>query len=173
MATTLHEVHASAVEAPPHHFDLHPENLTVPAWSKRPADWTTALSLLEDPPPIADSRFIHGDYQHFNLLWSRNRLTGVIDWVSADTGPREVDVGHCRLNLAVLFSVDMANQFGALYSAAAGVPLDPRWEVIALLRYLPGWGSFIQVQAGRQAIVDRAGMHHRVDTLLSQAVQRL
>ena len=31
-----------------------------------------------DPPASPTLRFIHRDYQHFNLLWSRERLTGVV-----------------------------------------------------------------------------------------------
>ena len=35
-------------------------------------------------------------HQHFNLLWSRERLTGVVDWSEACIGPPGVDVGLDR-----------------------------------------------------------------------------
>ena len=55
--------------------------------------------------------FTHGDYQHFNVLWSRGRLSALVDWSSACVAPADLDVGHCRLNLAVLFSPEVAEDF--------------------------------------------------------------
>jgi aminoglycoside phosphotransferase (APT) family kinase protein len=67
------------------------------------------------------------------LLWSRERLTGVVDWSEACLGPPEVDVGHCRLNLTVLFSADLADRFRAMYEAESGHKVDAWWDVHALL----------------------------------------
>lgn len=54
--------------------------------------------------PLVDEKvLVHGDYQHFNVLWREGRLRGVVDWPNAATGNRGSDAGHCRLNLAVLF----------------------------------------------------------------------
>jgi aminoglycoside phosphotransferase (APT) family kinase protein len=62
--------------------------------------------------PLVDEKvLVHGDYQHFNVLWSQGRLTGVVDWPNAGTGNRGSDVGHCRLNLAVLFGPSAAADY--------------------------------------------------------------
>jgi hypothetical protein len=39
--------------------------------------------------------------------------------------------------------------------------------------YLPGWGEFLQRQAGPRTIVDFAGMHDRVEETLAEAMSRL
>ena len=63
----------------------------------------------------------------------RARLTGVVDWIEACVGPPEVDVGHRRLNLTVLFSAGVADRFRALYEAESGHRVDAWWDVHALL----------------------------------------
>jgi aminoglycoside phosphotransferase (APT) family kinase protein len=148
-------------------------HMQVPGWSRQPAAWQAAIDCARGLRSDAEPYFIHADFHHFNLLWQRERLTGIVDWEGAGAGPRDADVGHCRLNLAVLFSAEWAERFRLMYEAEAGRRLDARWDVAALLRYLPGWGSFIQVQAGRRAKVDLAGMHGRVDELMALAAARL
>jgi hypothetical protein len=44
--------------------------------------------------------------------------------------------------------------------------------VAGLLLYLPGWGEFLQRQAGRRLTVDFAGMHARMEQTLRQALAR-
>lgn len=172
LAGVLPSVHA--VPPPTRTFDLWVdlERAQPPASSTRPDLWRAALDLVRDARSSYEPTFIHRDYQHFNVLWSRGLMTGVVDWVEACSGPPDLDVGHCRLNLAVLFSAAAAERFRELYEAAAGRPVDPYWDVAALLAYLPGWGSFVQVQAGRLATVDRAGMLGRVEDLLLAALRR-
>lgn len=75
--------------------------------------------------------FVHSDYQPFNMLWRGGMLTGVVDWAFAGSGWREIDVGHCRLALAVLFSADVAEMFLGMYEAEAGVRVDPRLDIRA------------------------------------------
>ena len=31
-------------------------------------------------PLVEEKVLVHGDYQHFNVLWIDGRLTGVVDW---------------------------------------------------------------------------------------------
>ncbi len=49
-------------------------------------------------PLVEEKVLVHGDYQHFNVLWCDGRLSGVVDWPNAATGNLGSDVGHCRLN---------------------------------------------------------------------------
>jgi aminoglycoside phosphotransferase (APT) family kinase protein len=96
----------------------------APAWSRRPWLWRNALELLQGPAPQI-RQFIHGDFQHFNVLWRRGRLTGVVDWTEAGRGDPDRDVGHSRLNLAVLYSAEMAERFLVEYESEAGDELIP------------------------------------------------
>ena len=117
--------------------------------------------------------FIHGDFQHFNFLWTRGRLTGVVDWGAASTEPPSADVGHCRLNLAVLFGADRAERFRLAYQAEAGRSVDPWWDLHALAAYGDAWRRFIPVQVNGRVPVDTGGMTARVEEVLAAALRRL
>jgi hypothetical protein len=84
----------------------------------------------------------------------------------------ERDVGHCQLNLAILWGVDAADDFRARYEAESGRRSDPYWELRSALAFLPGW-HFIQLQAGRRLRVDIAGMNGRVEDLVAGITRRL
>jgi len=72
---------------------LSRHNLIVPEWSKRPDLWREAFALVEESPPVSAPCLIHHDYQQFNLLWRRGRLTGVVDWV-LDPLARQESTSH-------------------------------------------------------------------------------
>ena len=63
--------------------------LTVPASARRPDVWLAAKRALSSAPPPGDGALVHGDYQHFNILWSRGRLSALVDWSSGMTGTVE------------------------------------------------------------------------------------
>ncbi len=173
MAEILPKIHATTVKAPPFQSRLKPDQVLVPTWSKRPDIWREALDILRQTPPPDVYSFIHGDFQHFNILWRGNRLTGIVDWVGASLGPRDRDIGHCRLNLAVLFSVDWAERFRLSYEAAAGRRVEPWRDIEAIFHFSPEWKSFIPLQTGRRATLDTKGLYGRIDELLAIAVRRL
>jgi aminoglycoside phosphotransferase (APT) family kinase protein len=106
------------------------------------------------------------------MLWSRGRLTGIVDWTFPRLGPPDRDVGHCRLNLAVLFSAQLAEQFRALYETAAGRSVDRYWDLVALLRYSDDWTNFIPTQVNGLIPVDTAGMTQRVEDLVELTLRR-
>lgn len=145
----------------------------VPASATRPAVWEAAFALLRQQAPEPATCFIHRDYQHFNLLWRRGRLTGVVDWTASCTGPADFDAGHCRLNLAVLFGADWAERLRLAYEAEAGRAVDPWWDLYALTAYSDQWRQFIPVQVAGRAPVDTAGMTSRVEDLLEATLSRL
>jgi len=172
MAEMLPRIHAvdlvaaQAVTAP----DL--DELEPPPWSREPAIWRAAIAVARDTPTAYQPCFVHDDYQHFNLLWSRERLTGVVDWTFAGTGMPECDVGHCQLNLAILWGAEVAATFRRDYEVVAGRASDPYWELCRALAFLPGWGAGIRIQAGRRLRVDLAGMNGRVEDLVASILRR-
>lgn len=111
MAHTLIRIHALDIQARPFESWLDRSQLSPVPDASRPDIWRAAIALVAEERPPTHTCFIHRDYQQFNLLWSRERLTGVVDWVGASVGPPDVDVGHGRLNLTVLFSADVAERF--------------------------------------------------------------
>src|SRR5262249_45569815 len=103
IAAAAARVHSAPVDAPAFESWLDPADLRAPASASRPGLWRTMISVLREKGGSRDTCFIHRDFQHFNFLWTRGQLTGVVDWGFASAGPPSIDVGHCRLNLAVLF----------------------------------------------------------------------
>ncbi len=173
IAVTAARIHDASIVAPPFESWIDPARLTVPASATRPGLWRTLRDVLVQPPAAAPVCFIHRDFQHFNFLWTRERLTGVVDWGSASTGPPDVDIGHCRLNLTVLFSPDRAERLRLAYEAETGRRLSPWWDLHALASYGDDWPRFIPFQVHGRAPIDTAGMTARVEDLVAATLRRL
>ena len=172
MAQMLARIHE--LEATGRRFEswLDAGTLTPPADASRADMWREAFALVAEPREATRPCFIHRDYQHFNLLWSRERLTGVVDWAGAGVGPPDVDVGHCRLNLTLLFSSSVAERFRELYEAESGRTVDPYWDVHALLSYGPDWKNFLPLQIDGRAPLELEGMTRRMEEVLTLALRR-
>jgi aminoglycoside phosphotransferase (APT) family kinase protein len=170
------DMHSWLAQLAATHAEIH----TVPERPRAQADgWYEdgrPLGWLEDSGLRAAAReaasgpldvervFVHGDYQHFNVLWRNGRLSGVVDWPHAGTGSRGVDVGHCLLNLTVLFGPPAAREYLAAYEDATAVTVDRRAILRALLCFDPEWQRFIPRQVAGRTSVDVAGMPGRVAT---------
>ena len=172
LATLLPSLHDSAPHGPTSQA-RDPDARTVPASAGRRDLWTAAMRVIATKPPAGEGVLVHGDYQHFNVLWSRGRLSALVDWSGSGTGPRDVDVGHCRLNLAVLYSVAVAERFLHAYESVAGRRVEPWWDIHQLLAYGDDWEDFIPVQVAGRAPVDVPGMTGRVEDLLALTLARL
>ena len=173
MAQMLARIHALAVDGKPFESWLDRSRLSPPPDALRAGVWTEAIALVAEERAPMRTCFLHRDYQHFNMLWSRERLTGVVDWSEACTGPPEVDVGHCRLNLTVLFSAAVADRFRAIYEAESGHSVDGWWDLQALLSYGPAWKQFLPIQIDGRAPLDVEGMTGRMEDVLERALRRL
>lgn len=172
IAQLLPRIHAAGVPAPPVELWLDRADLQVPDWSSDDGLWRAAFDLVQRTAPSGERCFIHRDYQQFNLLWTDSELTGVVDWVWSSTGAPDIDVAHCRLNLTVLYSAELAGRFLDQYETVSGRRVEPWWDIAGLLVYLPGWGSFLQRQAGDRLRVDYPGMHRRMEAALRAALER-
>lgn len=145
----------------------------------RPLDWLQDRGLREaareaaSGPLVDEKVLVHGDYQHFNVLWCDGRLTGIVDWPNAATGNRGSDVGHCRLNLAVLFGPREAADYLSGYERAAGVRVDRRADLRALLCFDREWQRFIPRQVAGRARLDVAGMPGRVADAIRDALEKI
>jgi aminoglycoside phosphotransferase (APT) family kinase protein len=173
LARMAARIHAAPVAAPAFEPWINPDELTVPASATRPPVWRAMIATLRQRATRPAHGFIHRDFQHFNILWKRGRLTGTVDWGMASTGPPDIDVGHCRLNLAVLFGADWAERFRLAYEAEAGRTVDPWWDLHAQASYDDSWPRFIPVQVAGRAPVDTAGMTARVEDLMAATLSRL
>ena len=173
MARTLVEIQQLPFELPA--YEPNPRRLPdeEPTWWTRPALWREALEVLQSPPPPTIPCFTHADFQHFNILWSRQRLTGVVDWVDPVMASPDIDVAHCRLNLTLLYGLERAEQFRHAYEAEAGRRAEPWWDLHRLTGYGPSWQAFIPIQVAGRIAVDAPGMTTRVEEALAAALARL
>jgi aminoglycoside phosphotransferase (APT) family kinase protein len=173
MAHTLVRIHALDIDAGPFVSWLDRSRLSPVPDASRPDLWRAAIALVADDRRPPSTCFIHRDYQHFNVLWSREKLTGVIDWVQASVGAPDIDVGHCRLNLTLLFSADVAERFRHMYEAEAGRKVDPWWDLQSLLIYGPDFKRFLPIQVDGRAPFDVEGMTRRMEDVLERTLRRL
>jgi aminoglycoside phosphotransferase (APT) family kinase protein len=107
-------------------------------WMSGSRTWARATAAVREAPPAGVPTLIHRDYHPENTLWSRGRLTGVVDWTQASWGPPELDVAHMRWNLAADHGQQVADRFLACYRAVTGQALanQPYWDLVSLLDLL-------------------------------------
>src|SRR3569623_1449263 len=172
MANMLARILRLDIPAPPFEPWLDASPLAPPDASQRAELWREAFALLATPPP-SERTFIHRDYQHFNLLWTGDALPGVVDWTYASMGTPSLDAGHCRLNLALLFSVEIAERYRELYEAATGRRVEPWWDIHAFMAFGPDWQQFLPLQIAGRAPLHVAGMLPRDEALLAAALRRV
>lgn len=139
----------------------------APAWAE-----VSARLDLGAPPP-SQVTFVHGDYQHYNLLWSAGQLRAVVDWSLAGTGVPDRDLAHCRWNLATLHAPEVAEEVRAVWEAEMGRPQDPWWDVVHLAMHRTDSSRFLRKQVGRRLAVDWTAVDGRVDALLRRSLARL
>lgn len=133
MAGALPAIHEVPVSAAVRRYRPYtdPRTLEPPWWSRRQDAWKRLLDLLSRPAPKTSRCFIHRDYHPANLLWSRGRISGIVDWINASTGSPGIDLGHCRVNLVELYGLEAADTFLDVYLSLVGIRRedhDPYWE---------------------------------------------
>ena len=82
-------------------------------------------------------RFIHRDFHPGNVLWSRGRVTGVVDWTNASAGPPAADVAHCRTNLVIMNGMASADRFRGAYEALTGGKHEAYFDLVDVFDMSP------------------------------------
>ena len=129
---------AAARTVPPYRPYYEADRLAVPVWTRRPDLWRSAIAVFAAPRPAEAAAFIHRDYHQGNTLWSAGRLTAIVDWTSAEWGPPSVDVAHMRFNLAMSYSLEVADAFLEACRAAGVAPrYQTGWDIVSAVDCLP------------------------------------
>jgi aminoglycoside phosphotransferase (APT) family kinase protein len=107
-------------------------------WMPTTSTWSRAIAIVREAPPTTAMTLIHRDYHPANTLWSRQRLTGVVDWTQASWGPPGLDLGHMRWNLVLDYGQTVADNFLACYQAVTGRPPPHQgyWDLVSLFDLL-------------------------------------
>lgn len=111
------------------------EMVTPPPLAGDRMMWDRAIVLWATARPAYRPVFVHRDFHPGNVLWSRGRLTAVVDWAAACRGPIGCDLAHCRNNLRDWGSPEIADAFVATYEALTGETFDPFWIVASHLEH--------------------------------------
>jgi aminoglycoside phosphotransferase (APT) family kinase protein len=155
--SAIHAVDGTARDRIPAYRRYYdPRSATPPSWSERRELWQRAIEVASADPPNGRRCFIHRDYHPENTLWSRGRLTGIVDWTSGSWGPAAVDTAHMRWNLALTYGLDAADEFLRRHRSAASEPLDDQhyWDIVTVLDLIPEidpdeWSRFDLVRLER------------------------
>lgn len=118
-----------------------PSKRVVPPWARRPVLWKEAFELLDQPTPGYTGTFLHRDFHLGNVLWSRARISGVVDWVETSWGPAALDVAHAASYLSMLHGGEASARFTDAYHrrAADRHARDEfrYWNVMDIVGHLP------------------------------------
>lgn len=179
LAAALTEIHkVGADDFPWQYFPYNDAaGLGRQEWSSVPELWDEAIRhIREERIPDAPLHFIHRDYHPANVLWQEGRVNGVVDWVNACRGPAGVDVGHCRLNLAMLHGTEAADGFLEAYKrhAGSGFVYDPYWDLRSIIDTLFGPPSVYEgwTALGMNGLTDEL-MVQRMDRYVASVLDRL
>jgi aminoglycoside phosphotransferase (APT) family kinase protein len=146
LAAALLDIHAVRPEpgAWPREYEswAFPAKRVVPPWSRDDGLYREAFARLGSPAPTYEPTFLHRDFHPGNVLWEDAKVSGVVDWVEASTGPADLDVAHCSSNLAGLHGLETALAFRHSYIDQGG-RLTPDgdasayWQLLDLVGFLP------------------------------------
>ena len=128
---------------------LTPEHLSQFETDELIGRATEALARAQENQKPVHPRLVHDDYWPGNILWRRDRLSAVIDWTEATLSDPARDVAQFQIDMALMSGLEDAQEFGRLYSAAAGgEPENLRYVQLYGIRsayahledwYLPGY----------------------------------
>jgi len=173
MAEVLYRIHSHHVVDFGWHYRswTTTDQLLIPGWAHNPGLWDKALQALESGPCAYKPVFIHRDFHPVNILWEDNAVSGVVDWVNSCLGPAGVDIAHCRLNLALMFGLEMADDFLSSYRRrCAGYEHDAYWDINAIFGCLPKPEFYRPWQEFGLAKIDQDMLNTRVEELLASVM---
>ena len=131
-------------------LDLHTQEATPMRYGMavEPELWATIARVW---PTVArrPATLLHDDYHPGNVLWSRGRLTSVVDWTGAGFGDPVSDICYLRQDVSLVSGLAAGDEVLAAYEAVTGaaVPDRPFWDLLAASRAKGAerwwWGSYV------------------------------
>jgi aminoglycoside phosphotransferase (APT) family kinase protein len=135
------------------------------------------VGMREGRARVDDPVLVHGDIWHGNLLWTGDRVSGIVDWDMAGVGHPGVDVGALRLDAALLYGIEAAGPVLDGWRAVGAGPADgsqPYWDVVAAANTPTDLAGFLPViQDQGRPDLDAAVLTARRDDFLRRALDLL
>jgi aminoglycoside phosphotransferase len=138
---------------------------------------TEAEAIVQQMPvPDGEPTLVHGDLWQGNVLWSKSRLTGIVDWDCAGYGESGIDLGSARCDAALIYGLRYADEVLLGWQTAVdreAADLE-YWDLVAALSTPPDMIEFVAPiqDHGRTDLGATALARHR-DTFLRDALDRL
>jgi aminoglycoside phosphotransferase (APT) family kinase protein len=126
LAQSLAQVHETACDGaedalPPPGY----ESWQPPEGELDPLTAAAVSAVTARLPSLSPERvFTHGDFHPGNVLWSRGRITGLVDWSAARLDARWSELAYCRADVCLLLGPDVADRLAAAYSDIVGDTSD-------------------------------------------------
>ena len=112
---------------------------TGPGWE----EVVTMLRARVDDLPDASPVLRHRDLWFGNIVWTGDRITGVVDWSGACVGDPRGDVGYARVDVHLVLGAKAARTFHSAIERRRGpMPDTAWWELLAAvdgLAWLVEW----------------------------------
>lgn len=179
LAQTLVRIHQLEDPKVTHQYFRYfdPDISVNPDWSTKPENWKQTFHYLKTAQrPDYIPTFIHRDYHPTNVLFNNEEISAVVDWTDSCIGPKQMDIAHCRWNLAMIYGQDTADLFLQAYmthdpslqynsywdlEASGNVFTEERPEVYG------GWQTFGLTDITEDLIIKR------MDQFLAQALDKI
>jgi aminoglycoside phosphotransferase (APT) family kinase protein len=132
--------------------------------------------LRRHPVPAGDLVLVHGDLWQGNLMWAGDAVTGLIDWDMAGVGDNGIDLAALRLDAALMFGMDAADQVLAGWADVTGVRPQSLayWDAVAAQNLPSDLALFLTtIHAQGRADLSAAVLNARRDAFLTAALDRL
>ena len=169
LVSTLHALHEIPIAANTlYAYDTWCGDVTQPPpWSRVPKVWERAIEIVQRGVPDVPVGLCHRDYHPGNVLWSRGRVSGVVDWTHACHGAPAAAVAHCKSNVGLLFGAEVAADFARRYGP---VPELAWFEVAGLLSMGDSEPEVWRWHDAGRTDITEAVLVETFDTALSRAV---
>lgn len=137
---------AAPVSLPRFGLELSRREVPVPPGIVAP-DWSEAFDALGSLC-FEGAQLIHNDFHIGNALFDGHRVTGIVDFEIACSGPWQFDVSYCRMDLSLVFGLDAGDAFVERYESLRGERIEPLplWDLAGAVRaypdpqmWLPSW----------------------------------
>lgn len=121
-----------------------------------------------------ESVFSHADFWPGNTLWRGSDFVAVVDWESAATGPRAMDVAYCSLDIRYLGMDRVADHFTESYRDTTGADLPDleHWEAIALCRPMPDIARWVPAWVSMGKDITPEAARERYTSVLEDFLER-